>query len=123
MAVYLFEDLQEDTSSLMISLFDFLGVATDFESETKIQHNPSGIPKSRFLHSLFGWNSLPTRLSKIIVPKSIRGSTRDFVMKRNLERDLLTPEIRSRLISVFEHDILQTEKLIDRDLSHWLDQR
>ena len=122
-AVYLFEDLQGDASSLMNSLFDFLGVSTAFNTQTQIHHNPSGIPKNRFLHNLFGWNSLPTRISKLVIPKSIRGSFRDFVMKRNLEKDPLDPEMRNRLIEIFQSDIVRTEKLIGRDLSHWLKTR
>ncbi|MGZ5385699.1 MAG: hypothetical protein ACXWH0_17195, partial [Acidimicrobiia bacterium] len=37
----------------------------------------------------------------------------------NLERQFMTPEERAALLPFFEEDVVELEKLLGRDLSHW----
>ena len=119
-AVYLFDDLKSDTSSLMTNIYDFLDVSTDFNAQLKILHNVSGVPKNRLIHDLFAWDSMLTKISKVVVPRRIREHVRSTVMSRNLSNVPLDAEAKNRLLRIFRNDVIRTQDLIGRDLSHWL---
>lgn len=119
-AVYLFEDLQSDTLTLTKDIFQFLGVDPNFTPNVVIEHNISGVPKNRFIHDLFAWDSTLTKIAKICVPENIRAIVRSSVMKRNIEKEKLSSDVRKRITESFREDILKTQDLIGTDLSHWL---
>ena len=117
--VYLFEDLGERPAWLMRDVFGFLGVDDSFEPDTSIRRNPSGLPRSGFLHRILVERSaLKRRLQPILSKRLYRLATR--IRDRNLFRPELDPETRRRLVDTFQDDIRELEELIDRDLSAWL---
>lgn len=119
--IYLFEDLK-NLRNLLVDLFEFLGVETDVEIDTKIMANPSGIPKNKMLVALlrsFGTNSI-----KYILPHKYKiklASVRDGLFKNLLEKPEMSAPTREKMINLYRNDILELQKLIDRDLSHWLE--
>jgi hypothetical protein len=119
-AVYLFDDMKSSTSLLVKDIFKFLNVDPDFTPQVSIEHNVSGIPKNRFIHDLFSMESFLTKIAKKTVPADIRAFVRTSIMKRNLRKKRLETEVRQRVIEFFRDDIMKTQKLINRDLTHWL---
>lgn len=121
MRIYLSEDLK-NTRILSKDLFKFLDVDCNIEIDISTKANPSGIPKNRFLVNLL----LNSKINSIrsILPMKYRvklASFRDNLLKILLKKPVMDTVTRKKLINIFRNDILSLQKLINRDLSHWLE--
>lgn len=132
--VVLFEDFTDDPTGTVQQIYRFLEVDDTFVPDTSMRHNPSGRPRSWSLHwllQLAGVGAavrrvLPDRLVDAVGRRAepvIRQMRRwkKHVIHRNLDRPSLPPEPAARLRNLYRDDIHRLESLIDRDLSHWLE--
>jgi hypothetical protein len=118
--IYIFEEFKKDPAKVVVDLFDFLGVDTNFVPDTSVRHNPAGIPKSRLLNRLFFHPTL-IRTAKSVLPEGVQG-----MVKRVRQQNLRTPptfpaDLRAELLRLCREDILKLQGLLDRDLSIWLE--
>jgi hypothetical protein len=121
--VFLYEDLKGDSVGLAQSAYRFLGVDDTFVPDVSLVHNLSGIPKSKALQ-LFLSRPNPLRsVLKLVVPRGLRPNLTAYVENRNIAGPPppLDQDVRKELIESYREDILKLEKLIDRDLSTWLE--
>lgn len=122
--VYLYDDLISDIDSLLIDIFNFLTVDQSFKPDTRFHPNVSGFPKNTsfhdFMNRLFIKDNPIKRISRLIFPKKIRRGVMEKMRERNLEKRAMPREIREELKGIFQADIMNLEKLIQRDLSIWL---
>jgi len=117
--VCIFEDFKEDSNKVVLDLFDFLGVSTNFVPDTSIRHNPAGVPKFRWLNRLF-FDSTFIRTAKAVLPGSAQRMAKR-VRQLNLEAPPKFPaDLRAELLKLYREDIRKLETLLDRDLSVWL---
>ncbi|MEA3317752.1 MAG: sulfotransferase [Bacteroidota bacterium] len=128
--ILLFEDLRENTNKVIKELYQFLDIDDSFIPQTDIRYNESGFVKNKFKDKFIGQQSFIRKGVEKIFPNFInklRNSTsmQKIVTKmrsKNLEKPKLSPEIRKRLINeIYKEDILKFQKLINRDLSKWLE--
>jgi hypothetical protein len=117
--IILFEELKQDPAQVIVELFDFLGVNTNFVPDTSVRHNPAGVPKVRWLNRLF-FNPTLIRTAKAVLPESVQG-----MVKRARQQNLKTPppfpaDVRAELLELYREDIRKLEGLLNRDLSIWL---
>lgn len=118
--VYLYEDFRADPVSILQEIFEFLNVDTTFIPDTTIKTNVSGVPKSRFLHSMVAASRRPA-IKRLIPHHLIRGLREPMRNLTLAKPPQLSQELRSQLNAAYEEDILGLEKLIGRDLSRWLE--
>lgn len=126
--VFLFDDLKKDVGALLKAIFAFLDVDDTFEPDTSIRYNVSGVPKNRTLQSvqdlLLTPNNPIKEMIKPLLPQKFRHrmlhKVVDHMRKVNYEKRPLDPALRNRLTENYRDDILKTQDLIRRDLSHWL---
>lgn len=118
--IYLYEDLIQDTPKLVDELYGFLGIDRSFSPDLS-KRNVSGIPKSRFLHSLFRKDNVVKDSLKRFFPKEMRRQIAEDVLRRNLgAKPELDNRMRDRLTSLYRKDILELQDVLHRDLSGWL---
>jgi hypothetical protein len=119
--VYLYEDLRRDPRGLLRDAYGFLGVDETFVPDLSLEHNVSGIPKNRLVHSLLrGRNPVKAAL-KPLLPEGLRKKLTVDLQRRNLEKaPPIPPEVRRELVEEYREDVLKLQGLIDRDLSGWL---
>jgi hypothetical protein len=92
---------------------------TNFVPDTIISHNSPAIPKIRSLNPLF-YNSTLIRTSKSA--PMIGQAMIKQVRQQNYKAPPSFPsELRVELLRLYQEDILKLERLLDRDLSIWLD--
>lgn len=119
--VYLYEEWKEEPVKLLQDLFHFIGVDEDFVPDMRIQHNVGGLPRSQWLNH---WLRNPTRSKeflKHLMPRTLQRSLVQTLLRRNLEHPpAFDPALRAELTERYRDDILQVQKLLQRDLSHWL---
>ena len=120
--VILYDDIHDDVQAVCRSLLVFLGVDPDFSVNDEVKHNSlTGEPKMKLLVSaLLSKNKFKRALSSLI-PKKLRMIIVYIILKPLLKRETLDEDTRKNLSAFFEPDILELERLIDRDLSNWRD--
>lgn len=118
--VYLYEDLQANSTNVIQNIYNFVGVDNTFIPDLS-RKNVSGTPKSRIVHDLFTKDNLIKSLLKPFFPKQLRRNIADITIRQNLgSKPMLSYETRHKLLQLYREDILQLQDLIQRDLSAWL---
>lgn len=120
--IFLYEDYRADPKAMMREIFAFIGVDPAFEPGIGIETNMGGQPRHKWLQELVMRPNPVARLAALIVPMSARRALRDIVSRRNLQRDAMPGAARALLESVLRDDIVRLQEIINRDLSHWLEQ-
>lgn len=122
--VYLYEEWNANPLQVLQDLFGFLGVDKEFVSEIR-RNNVTRIPKNMWLHRLA---VSPMRFERLLAPVLPRAAHKWIISAiQGLDNRLnlaspppIDPHIRQKLTEGYREDILKTQALIGRDLSHWL---
>ena len=114
--VFLYDDFQSDPQHTLRALYRLLGVDESFTADASLKYNVSGMPRNRVVSGLLrlGWplrRALERRLPPSVVSR---------VGQRLLRRESIDPVLRARLTERYAGDIEKVQRLIQRDLSHWL---
>jgi hypothetical protein len=117
--VYLYDDLKTAPLSTIKSMFCDIGVDPSFEPNTSLRYNVGGAPKNRTLNAILV-NAARNRVLKNVAPQFVVSYFRG-IWKKNLSNEVGLPEdLRRKLTDLYNQDILQTQDLIKKDLTHWL---
>ncbi|MBN1471164.1 MAG: sulfotransferase [Syntrophaceae bacterium] len=119
--IYLYDDLQQNPVQLIQDIFRFIGVDDSFVPDMSVRHNPSGWP--RFESASLFIRRAENFLIRAIrhLPKPVNGyAENQFKLLTRTKAPPLDPALRRDLIALYREDILRTQDLIKRDLSHWL---
>jgi hypothetical protein len=127
--VFLFEDLQQNPKSLFKDIAQFLDIDGRLVIKAPARHNVSGYPINVRLNTFL---TQPNFISNILSPflsekarLKLRLKVWDVILRgvrqSNLRKPPLRPEVREWLIQYHREDILRTQDILRRDLSHWLE--
>jgi len=120
--VFLFDDLLDDTSSVVREICEFLGVpwyGGKFFNPRERLHQ-YGEPRGRLARIVLGNPSLRALVGRWrpFVPLAIR--IRDRLINPKAQKPPIDPRVAAFLRGLYKDDILELQELIGRDLSHWL---
>lgn len=125
--VGVYDDLQSNPRDFMKQIYRFLGVTDEVVPVSMDRHNVSGLPRSERLQQ---WlvTSHPVRTSIGRVARAVLSESRvrtvmQTIRQKNLSRPVMPPEIRHELRATYYEDIKLLEKLLNKDLSAWLEVR
>jgi hypothetical protein len=120
--IYLYEDLKDQTLTMMQDAFEFLDVDPEFEPDIATRHNVAGIPRSSVLHRTLNHPSESLRnLLRASIPAGIRQRIYRSLHERNLQPPpKMSPEVRRRLKKHYNDEIIRLSAMLNRDLSSWL---
>jgi len=115
-----YENLKSDPAGMMRELYQFLDVDPTFTPDFSVAHNPGGTPRSSTVNRLL-INQALRRTFRRMSPAWLR-ELRLLLVKRNLgpAPDLPT-SIRNELREYYKDDIQELEKILETDLSDWLE--
>ena len=119
--IILFQDIIENPERITKEVFDFLEVDNTFIPDTSKKANVSGKPKG-----LAGWLVMKLRkynfIPNIEFSKYLPKIVVSFILKTIYSKPKeLNKETMKKLTRMhYKKDIKDLEKLIERDLSHWL---
>ena len=126
--VYLYDDFLKDTDGVLKDIFEFIGVSCDFQVDTKMVVNKSGVLKKNLFNRLFGQSGYVPYAFKRMFPSwyvRLRGNKAVFKKLTNARNKQIVkmdfdPELRKKITEeIYLSDIQELEKLLGRDLSHW----
>jgi hypothetical protein len=122
--ICLFDDLKRDPAAFMRELFRFLEVDVAFRPDMTTNYNLSGVPRSRIFKGLFRRKPPLQRiigfLGKKIFTEDGWASLRETLKTRLVAKTAIKPETKQELETFYREDIEELQLLIDRDLTHWL---
>ncbi|WP_421752959.1 sulfotransferase family protein [Croceimicrobium sp.] len=127
--IFLYEDFIGKTDEVVKEAFQFLGVDPNVKVGTDVVYNKSGKVRNKSVDALVGQESAPIRFLKKFTPglhRQLKGSVAvnrwlNNVRNKNLEKPDFDPKLKQRIINeIYREDIENLQKLIKRDLKHWL---
>ena len=119
--VVLYDDFAMNPLGTVNEVFEFLGVNTTVSIDTSLHHNESGVPKSRWMYDFISKPNGVKELIKPLIPAMIRERIGMKAKSMTLRREEMNPSTRDQLQQFFVGDVRRLEKLIERDLSRWLE--
>lgn len=111
-----FEDFKNDSIGFMQKIYDFLGVDEHFVPQTAIKHNPTLVPKSKLLQTIYYFLH-KYKINTGFVPKSLKQAIRRKAFKKNTKK--INPDTSRRLYDYFKEDIDCLEKKLGKDMRAW----
>ena len=119
--VVLFEDLVKNPIRITQEVFKFLNIDNSFIPDTSKKANVSGTPKGLFglfIMKLRYYNLIPNIQFSNYVP----GFIIQFIFNSAYKKaNPLSADLKKRLtLTYYKEDILKLEKLIGKNLQHWL---
>ena len=119
--VVLHEDLLQSPETVLRSLCSHIGVDPSVELQRDRRVNKSGVPENPWVHAvLTGLQPVRDALGPLIPDRVVDWA--NALKNRNLEKPAMRPATRRRLIDRYRPHVRALEDLLDRDLSHWLDE-
>jgi len=117
-----FEELKSDPLLLMKRIYSYLGVEDKFKPNIEIKYNVSSSKKMSYLQ--LGTNYTIVKILLYYLTKLVGNANLQKIANKILKEDKSTLDNNTKklLIDEFRVDILKLEKLINKDLSHWLNQ-
>lgn len=120
--VFLYDELSSNGVKVVKEMFSFLGVDDGFSPNMEERYNISGIAKSSFLNRLVERQYPLKGIVRRIIPHEIRQKIKQSVSRRNIERQEMPGHVRQELTrKYYEDDIRKLEKLINWNLSAWVE--
>jgi hypothetical protein len=128
--IFLYDDFQRDPCGVIGEILRFLEVDDAFVPDTSVRHNVSGLPRSRsFPRALMRTRTyLLDKLAPVepYIPSALwrgGGTTIWALYNANFAKPPIEDGVRRELVDYFRDDVRRLERLVGRDVSHWLEVR
>lgn len=118
--IFLYDDLLNSQPKVLKEICAFIGIDSGFEFDTTYKYNVSGDPRNQLLYKLETSRGLIQALKKVIPSGVVARVKKKWTGEKQMVKSEMSPETRLSLIGFFREDILELQKLINRDLTHWL---
>ena len=115
------EDLSIENSLIMAGLFSFLGIDDNYPVKYLVS-NESSAPRNEQIYSIYHRLKKTglRRIVKVLTPRKFRRWLREDVLVKPYRYPPMDEEIKKELYSRYSYENQQLEKIIGRDLSHWI---
>lgn len=125
--MWLYDDLCVDQNRVLKEMCEFIGV--DYyspEGDTNIRENSAAVPRSRMTAALLRARQGPLRRPRQLylkLPWALRREIKNRLLVRRIKVPPMDPATRELLREIYREDIFALQKIIGRDLTHWLRDR
>lgn len=122
--VFLTEELKQKPDLFFKKLFAFLEVDTNFQVNHAIKYNESGTPRSQTIHNFFSDESKFRKaiqpIVRVFLPSQTRKLLSNKIKSKNLKDLSFDIKTKENLKNIFKNDVINLQKLLNKDLSSWL---
>lgn len=117
--IFLFDDYQKNPDQIVQEMFEFLEVDSNININTSEKANEGGVPKLKRLNYFLNQSGIIS-WAKNNLPRNWRSTFKNIMYQTDKSAlPKMSDDQRQFLINYYESDILQLEKLIDKDLKSW----
>ena len=119
--IILTSELKIKPNDVIDDIFLFLGLKKYFSIDVSKEYNVTNyIPKSFFIHQIIKKNRFVLKLKENSLIKLLIPAIKDRYFKMNSSKiPVLDKNTKKYLVGFFENEILNIEKLINKDLKKW----
>ncbi|RDH81210.1 MAG: hypothetical protein DIZ80_13975 [endosymbiont of Galathealinum brachiosum] len=117
--IFLFDEIVEDSYSVFLQILLFLNVDESEFCFDGVIYNDAIEGKNKYISFLYRNTSFRCFVSKLI-PENIKLYLKALFFKKSIKKTV-DCEIKEKLFCFYKDDIGKLQKLINRDLSHWVD--
>ncbi|MBE7382488.1 MAG: sulfotransferase [Leptolyngbya sp. SIO1E4] len=118
--IYLYDDLCNSPECLLKDVFQFLEVSQEHIPKVFTRMNISGRKRSGLIEELLKDTNPTKQIGKLLLPLQFRKQLANRIRTFNYVKNECSLAVRMKLIDLYREDIMKTQSLIGRDLSHWL---
>ena len=118
--ILLFDELINDPLRFVKTIFKFLKIDSDFTPDMKEIHNTSLTPRIKALKVFMGDTFVNNKAKQLLEALPDRATS--FIKKKLFKEDKKALYLfeKNHLLDFYRQDILKLARLIEMDLSHWL---
>jgi hypothetical protein len=125
--IVMFEELKTDAVTISKNIFTALGIENNFEPDTQKKYNITKKTKSfvyaRFVKKIQNKNNFFKKIFKKVFPFKFFSKIAYFIKQINKSSEVYEPmnsETREKLFKFYFPHNKRLEKIIDKDLTHWI---
>jgi hypothetical protein len=120
--IILFEEFRDNPKEVYKDVCRFLEIKESFEPNFKIRYNVSGLPRNQTFHNFLKKRNFVKSFVKKILPEKLQKVLKYHAHDINLaSKPNLDKSVYDKLKKQYVTDISNLEKLIDRNLTQWVD--
>jgi hypothetical protein len=120
--IILFDDLRRDAAATVAGLYHVLGVDPTFVPSFDTPHNVGGVPSNMALERMLTSSTI-RKIVEPVIPRRIADLARRLRTRNLAKAPPLPAEMRRRMSTWFEDDVVATSRLIGQSLDPWLSRR
>ena len=115
-----YEELSQP-NQMMEKIYTFLDIKNPVKVEEKIEANPSGVPKSKFVTALIRSKRFKKILKQITPSKAlpIFQKMKDSLLKKSIVKPKISEQDNQYLREFFRKDIEQLERILNKNFNSW----
>lgn len=122
--VIVFEDMLAAPADEFRKLLEFLGIDASYRPASFAAHNAAHGSRNSLVRRLVlsppaqwvAWRALPRLVGNVRAREMISVFSQSRLRRRKIERDVIAPDVRTRLEKDFEPDVAVLSSLLGRDL-------
>ncbi|MFO7878454.1 MAG: sulfotransferase [Bacteroidales bacterium] len=118
--IILFDDIKNDIISVIHDILDFLELDPNLKVNASEKHRSTGVYRFKKFNDLMFKKTFVRRIMQMLLTQNARNRLLLKLTNLNLKKPQMNQDTRKYLINYFKEDILETEKIIGRDLQDWL---
>jgi len=115
--INLYSDLVKNPSHFVKEIYNFLDVDDSFAAPTNQALNKTAVPRNKVIDKILKTSNPVKEISKTLLSDKFR---KLIANKLLLSKPNISYNLRQELIEIYREDILKTQRLVQRDLSIWL---
>jgi len=120
-SVYLFDDFKEDNLAVTQDIYGQIGVDDTFVPDASLMHAKTGVPVSDWFQNFLLTPEHPIRRAvRTVLPEGVRDWLFKALQNANLSKPEMEEDVHEDLVALYRDEVARLERLLDRDLSHWL---
>lgn len=121
--IYLYDDWLKDSKGIFKEILTFLEVNNEYVPDMSVRYNPASfVLKNKAWHEFLTKSNPIKTLLKQVIPAKIRQPMAAKAYRKNMgNTEKISSIQRQELIGFFRDDIQKLAKILNRDLSKWLE--
>ncbi len=115
--VFIYDEISENIESMILNIFGFLQIDKTYIPALEGKYNTYSTPRNSFFRAIYSQKKLRTLARKFIPDEKVESIKNLFLTRK--KKELKHDKTVARMNEIFKPDIIQLEKLLNKNLSAW----
>ncbi|MBA2406434.1 MAG: sulfotransferase [Chitinophagales bacterium] len=115
--IYIYDEISENIEGMILNVFDFLQIDKTFIPGLEGKYNTYSTPRNSFFRAIYSQKNLRTLARKFIPDEKVESIKNLFLTRK--KKALKHDKTVERMNEIFKPDIMELEKLLNKNLSAW----